>query len=75
MTNILTKNYNIALASQYKLPNIDEALQSSEAVVSQGFGGNYASVDVDSSSSVYSTQGRNLFSHEHQTVMEIFRGN
>lgn len=76
MTNALTRNYDIALASQYKLPDIDEALQSSEAVVvSQDFGGNYASVDVDSSSSVYSTEGRNLFSHGHQTAMEIFQGN
>lgn len=38
MTNIFTKNYDIALASQYKLPNIDEALQSSETVVSQDLG-------------------------------------
>ena len=71
-TNVLTKKYNIALASQYKLPNIDDALQSSEAVVSQDFGDDCISVDVDSSSSAYSTQGGNLFSHGHQTVMEMF---
>lgn len=30
--NALTENQNITLASQYKRPNIDEALQSLEAV-------------------------------------------
>lgn len=65
MTNILTKNYNVALEGQYKLPNIDEALQGSDTVVSQDFGGNYVSVEVGSCSSVYSTQGKNLFSHGH----------
>lgn len=63
MTNILTKNYNVALAGQYKLPNIDEALLGSDTVVSQDFWGNYISVEVGSCSSVYSTQGKKLFSH------------